>query len=427
MPTKVLSARYMTRFRCLASSCEATCCGGGSVPVEQSTHRRLTLLAERDSAAQEMLAQGIVPLPHPAPPTASEPEPPLARLRFLPSGGCSMLDDAGLCRIQSRFGHDELFDVCATYPRYANEIDGAIEVFGTLSCPEVTRLALLSDDGFEQEPTELVQAPRKLRNRFDTESPYFRPYQRVRTALVRLLGEPDFSLSEKLFVALWIADQLRPVLHASGSAVPTTELGAVLDALAGPGVVPKLAATYRDLSIDAGLPLAVIWHTLTPAAHDRAGAQTARFDAVVREVWSTYGRAPPACASTEASEEQLRDLWTNYTEARAAVPGKVQARIDTCLTRYAANHLLTTPYMLQISLFAYAYDLVVRLAMLRFLLHARLSGFAGTPEEVDAHIVEVTYSFVRGVDHAELLTRVQKLLDAQSLNRLPHAVCFLAI
>jgi hypothetical protein len=78
-------------------------------------------------------------------------------------------------------------------------------------------------------------------------------------------------------------------------------------------------------------------------------------------------------------------------------------------------------------LFAYAYELVVRVAMLRFLLHTRLSAFAGTPDALDAQIVEVTYAFVRGVDHAELLSQVQKLLETQGLNGLPHAICFLAI
>lgn len=88
----MLSARYMTRFRCLAGDCEATCCGGGAVPVERSTHRRLTLLAEPDVEAQQLLATGIELTPD---------GPEFGRLRFLPSGDCSMLDGAGLCRIQS--------------------------------------------------------------------------------------------------------------------------------------------------------------------------------------------------------------------------------------------------------------------------------------------------------------------------------------
>ena len=416
VPANVLSARYMTRFRCLASDCEATCCGGGAVPVEPSTHRRLTLLAESDPAARALLEQGVELTPG---------GPDFARLRFLASGDCSMLDSAGLCRIHSKFGHGALFDVCATYPRYVNEIDGEVELFGTLSCPEISRLALLSDDGFEQESIELDALPRKLRNRFGTEQPYFQPYAAVRTALLRLLAEPDFKLAEKLFVLLWLADQLRPILHAGCRAVPAGDLQAVLGALAGPGVLPRLAATFRGLDIDGQLPLAVTWHALPPAAELRRGAQTERFDAIVRDVWATYDRRPGP--SAEASAEQLSELWLHYVSQRAAIPGKVRDRVDVCLTRYAKNHVHTTPYMLSSSLFAYAYDLVVRLAILRFLLQTRLSGFDGSPAELDGQIVEVTYAFVRAVEHTDLLGRVQTLLDAQGLNGLPHALCFLSV
>lgn len=413
---ELLAARYMARFRCLAGDCEATCCGGGAVPVERSTHRRLTLLAEPDPDAQQLLASGIELTPA---------GPDFARLRFLATGDCSMLDSAGLCRIQSKFGHAALFDVCATYPRYVNQVDGDTELFGTLSCPEVARLALLADDAFELEPLALDEAPRKWRNRFDTREPYFQPYRMVRAALTRLLAEPGFGLDEKLFVLLWLADQLRPILFAGCTQAPTPELKTVLDAVGGPGVVPALAASFRSLRIDAELPLAVIWQALRPAVEVRPGAQTERFDRMLREVWASYGRAPGG--GSALPEAELHELVAHYGTVRAAVPGPARNRLDVLLSRYAVNHVLTTPYMLSSSLFAYAYELVVRVAILRFLLITRLSQFAGSEAELDAQVVEVTYATVRGVDHAGLLSQVQQQLEARGLNGLPHALCFLAI
>ncbi len=416
MPAKVgLSARYMTRFRCLASECEATCCGGGAVPVEESTHRRLTVLANDDPVASELLARGIELLPG---------GPDFARLRFLASGECSMLDGAGLCRIQSQFGHDALFDVCATYPRYVNEIDGEIEQFGTLSCPEVARLVLLSEDGFEPEPLELDAAPRRFRNRFATEQAYFKPFKLVRAALIRLLAEPDYSLAEKLLVMLWMADKLRSVLHAGCSQVPVADLKAVLAALAEPEVLRGLTASFRKLDLDTSLPIAVIARALQPAGKLRHGAQTERFDAILRELWTTYGRAE---ATSEATDEELTKVQAQYALLRASVPDAVRARVDVCLLRYAANHLLTTPYMLSASLFAYAYELVLRLSSLRFLIQTRLSGFDGSPAALDKQIVEVTYAFVRSLEHTGAFGELLQLLDAQGLSGLPHALCFLAI
>src|SRR6478752_4144125 len=227
-PKAVISARYMTRFRCLGGECEATCCGGGVVPVQEVTHRRLTLLADGDPEYSAMLSNGVELTPD---------GPAFAKLRFRESGDCCMLDERGLCRVHSRFGHAELFAVCATFPRYANEIDDDIELFGTLACPEVARLALLAEDGFELSTLTLDDAPRLLRNRFRTENPYFKPFQQVRSAFIQLLSEPAHALAEKLFVMLWLADKLKRVLHEGCALLPALELEKALSALADPGVL----------------------------------------------------------------------------------------------------------------------------------------------------------------------------------------------
>ena len=83
--------------------------------------------------------------------------------------------------------------------------------------------------------------------------------------------------------------------------------------------------------------------------------------------------------------------------------------------------------MLQSSLFGYAYDLVLRLSSLRFLLQTRLSGFEGDSAELDRRIVDVAFAFVRSLEHTGVFGELLQLLDEQGLNGLPHALCFLAI
>jgi lysine-N-methylase len=382
--------------------------------VEASTHRRLRLLAADDAEALALLARGIELTPG-----GDE----AAQLKFLPNGDCSMLDGAGLCRVQRRFGHEELFEVCATFPRYFNQVDDELELFGTLACPEVARLALLSDDGFETATVTLDAPPRKLRNRFGTEAPYFQPYREVRATLTGLFLGTGLPLTEKLFVLLWLAERLRPVLNAECKVAPGEDLRGVLQALSGAGVLEALANQYRALRIEGELPLSVFWHALPPESSPRAGAR--RFDELVKRAWAAYGRLagdPPDLDAARAST-----LWAEHATLRAAVPGPIRDQIDLCLSRYVVNQLSTTPYMLAGNLFAYSYELVVRVALLRFLLQARLSGFSGEATAVDRVIVEVTYSFVRAVEHTPLLNTVQRLLEAQGLDSFVHALCFLAI
>lgn len=404
----------MTRFRCLAGECEATCCGGWGIAVEPSEHRRLKVLAEGNAAQELLLERGIELTPD---------GPDYARLRFLPSGACSMHDDAGLCSIHSQFGHDALFGVCATFPRYANEVDGELELFGTLSCPEVARLVLLADDAFESAECELDELPRKLRNRFDTRRPYFRPFKLVRRALLELLAEPGYSLSEKLFALLWMSDKLRPVLHSGCSDVPEAELRSIFAALGEAQVLGSLAGSFRSLALDGPLPLLVLHATLQPSGEALGDASTSRFDAIVREVWAALELE----ASAARGEAALVAVWQRYAALRGTVSPLVRARVEACLTRYVVNHLLTTPYMLSNSLFEYAYDVVVRLASLRFLLYTRLASHAGDAAELDRQVVEVVFLFARAVEHGDLPKRLQATLASQGLDGLAHAACFLAL
>jgi lysine-N-methylase len=303
-------------------------------------------------------------------------------------------------------------------------VDGKLELFGTLSCPEVARLALLADDAFELEPFEVEEAPRKLRNRFTTERPYFKPYHWVRDAVSQLLARPGVALSEKLFVLLWLSDRLRPVLYTGCSAVPEKDLRAALAALGDGRVLEALGAQFGVLALDGLLPLMILHAALRPTVGADA-RQDRHFDAITREVWGAYGLGDTT--TPEPSEAELATVWQQYLERRSGVATAVEERLETCLTRYAMNHLLTTPYMLSESLFAYVYDLVVRIACLRFLLRTRLSGFQGTARELDASIVAVVFAFGRAVEHADLPGRLQTMLARQGLAGLAHAVCFLSV
>lgn len=367
----------------------------------------------------ELLERGIERSGHEAGNTS------FARIRFDEVGACSMRDASGLCRIHQRFGHEALFEVCATYPRYASAVDDDVELFGTLACPEVARLALLADDAFELAHLTLDEPPRVLRNRFRTDEPYYRSFKPVRAALVRLVSEPGYALSEKLFVLLWIADKLKGVLHRGCGEVPATELDRALGALSDPAVLGVVVASFRALSLDGNLAFSVVVASLRPPPEARRGAQTEGFD----EIWTgVVARCGAALAPGAApSEQELRQAFSRYAALRAQLPAAVDARVDLCLARYAVNYLLTTPYMLSQSVFEYACDLVVLVASLRFLLSTALAGAERTDAEVDAQIVRVTYSFVRAVEHSDVPTVLRRALRHQGLDGLAHAVGFLAL
>lgn len=390
------AARYMTRFRCLGGDCEDTCCAGWTVPFDEPTHRRLKVLSAHEPSAQRLLDEGIQLTPE---------GPDFARLVFGADGYCRMLEDDGRCAIHARLGPDALADVCMMYPRYFNQVDEERELFGTISCPEVARQCLLHDDAFEPEPLELEQAPRKLRNRFATEEPYFRPFRALRSAMSELLARPGYALADKLFALLWFTRQLSSVVFDGCAALPEAELQGTLAALGQPQLLATLSANYRGLDVSGAFALSVLRQALPPSANANASASA----------------SPTAAADADAA------AWASYGATRARVPETARARLDACLTRYAVNHLHTTPYMLSRTPFIFALELAVRVAALRYLLHQRLAGFQGDGDELDRQIVDVSYRFARHVEHAGSFEKLVSELESQRLDSLAHAVGFVSI
>jgi hypothetical protein len=224
---------------------------------------------------------------------------------------------------------------------------------------------------------------------------------------------------------LWLSDKLKGVLHEGCGPVSPLELEKALGALSEPRLLEQLSQNYRALALDGALPISVVVAVLRPPAEARRGAQTEAFDAMWAALEGRFGRAlAPGGTATEA---ELREVWLLYRELSARLPEPTARRVELLLTRYAVNHVLTTPHMLAASLFEYAYDLVVRLACLCFLLHGRLSGVAISAAELDRQIIETIYAFVRTIEHAELPTELKKMLQEQGIDGLAHAVCFLAL
>ncbi len=378
MVTLVRSAHYMEHFRCLGGDCEDTCCQSWTVPVDEANYRRLTVLAADRPIAAKLLHEGVELTPE---------GPSFARLRFGESGRCGMLDERGLCQIHGELGPSALPDVCATYPRYCNEVDGVLEQFGTLSCPEVARQCLASEDAFTLQELEFAEPPRKLRNQFATEKPYYKPYLRLRSQFSALLARQDYTLSEKLFALLWSCGKLADIVHVRASQLPIGDFEYALMGLLNDVALANLANNYRSLTLDGSLALSVMSSLLGSAD----------------------------------------STWEEHVRQRDNMPAHISGCAETCVTRYCQNYLMTTPYMLHENLFAYARSLLRSATALRILIQRRLAGFDGSAAELDARLVEVVYRFSRRLEHSDLFNQLDKVLEQQGLSSLAHTVGFLAI
>lgn len=136
----MLFPSYMSNFQCIAERCEESCCTGGwSVFVDKSTYQKYKNV--RDPEWKEAFQQ------------VKRIKPAIEDSKYAKIDTntecktCPFLSNNLHCSIQSKFGEDYLSWVCRDYPRAYHIVNNMVEYSATLSCPEISRLALFDPNG----------------------------------------------------------------------------------------------------------------------------------------------------------------------------------------------------------------------------------------------------------------------------------------
>lgn len=125
MEDKFFCPDYYSRFSCIASLCEVSCCRSGwEIPIDDETY-----LAYKSAGVSD-IDENIT--------TGSDGD---RIFKLKPDGNCPYLEPDGLCRLYTITG-GRLGEICAQYPRFFEEYDGFTEAGISISCPEAQRLIL---------------------------------------------------------------------------------------------------------------------------------------------------------------------------------------------------------------------------------------------------------------------------------------------
>lgn len=143
--TELLRTRVLSQFTCLGDKCEDTCCQGWSMQVDDATYNRYSKEASELLDAVESAKEA----PH--------------IMRKNASGFCVKFD-GGLCGIHKEKGDRFLGDACHFYPRVTRKLGDQVLMTATMSCPEITRLALSTDDALGMDSAAIDRLPESLRD-----------------------------------------------------------------------------------------------------------------------------------------------------------------------------------------------------------------------------------------------------------------------
>lgn len=126
---------YMSRFMCIGGSCEDNCCIGWDVDIDKATYLKYQKVSHPQMKRE--LGRYIRRNPECYDETID-----FAFAKLDAHKRCSFLNADHLCMIHKHLGESYLSNVCGTFPRIYNRIDGIWELSATLSCPEVARHVL---------------------------------------------------------------------------------------------------------------------------------------------------------------------------------------------------------------------------------------------------------------------------------------------
>jgi lysine-N-methylase len=375
-----LATRAMQRFSCLGSACEDSCCRDFGVSIDRESLERMRAAVAKDPVPHGEVVRLVV-LGMPRDGTAAQNLVPLDD-----HGACPLLEPSGACGVQRDYGEALLGTTCAVFPRTAIAVAGHLEVTGSLACPELARLTLLSEDGLEREtpPVPVMPPARNYVGQVldhDPAAPYGAMFSEVRGVLMRLFARADYPIGSRVVFAANLAAQVDGFFsrehHAStraGSVMMERRLRAEL-------AVAMDEATLRDLHADLraleGGHEAVVGAAVSMLLDRRRLTHAPRFAQLMDRAMS---RLEADClAAPDAAKESADGTAAREREVTAArlseidrsrrrqLGERLPGLIDEILGRYCRHYLLRNPYTNSTSLLSYLGRLCLSLAAIRLL------------------------------------------------------------
>ncbi|MBE5951998.1 MAG: FliB family protein [Lachnospiraceae bacterium] len=174
---------YYHRFSCVADACEATCCAGWQIVVDEES---LKNYAKVNSDFSERIKTGVD----------------FEEGVFLQKEKkrCAFLNEKNLCDMYTVLGEGALCETCTRYPRHIEEFENVREHTLSVSCPEVARILL----GLKEPVRFLSEETPAEEEIFDDFDPMlYEVLAEAREKMLGVLQDRTMSIGERAAI-LWI-------------------------------------------------------------------------------------------------------------------------------------------------------------------------------------------------------------------------------
>lgn len=351
-----LFPRYVGHFRCIGADCEATCCSGWDISLDQATAEAYTHPQKHHLPARTKRLENKIRIQKPTPSREC-----YAKMVNDPgTNDCPGLD-GGWCAIQRDFGEDKLANTCFDYPRYTRNLQGNIEQTMTLSCPEAARLALLQADAFDFAEGEIVLRPETVSLIGEKWGISLDEMNEIRIFCFQLMRSEGLQVWEKLVVLGAFCRELDRVIQTEKSPAMADLLGNFQFVIESGEIMKMLSRIQPDYDFQARL-----FHTVWKTRREQARSP------LRQRVQDAVARGLDADREGALLENYRRGL-KHLPEALAATP--------YLLEHYVLNEMFREffPFGAQ-SAYQNYLGIVFRFGCLRFMLAALSVDAASMPD-----------------------------------------------
>lgn len=384
-PSKALTAlvpQYVSRFACIGSSCEDSCCAGWRISIDkktfnayrQSTHAELKPLIERNVKRTR----------------SQESDVNYARVQLQEgSSACPLMQDR-LCSVQKHLNESYLSDTCFSYPRTTRQFAGGVEQSLTLSCPEAARQALLRPDAFDFVENRITVRDNtagtvKPRHGLGVET-----MNEIRIFCFQLMRSDGLALWEKLAALGVFCESLTQAIESHRQQAIPGLVDEIIDALESGSVTQALKDLQPNYERQA-LVFATMWGIKSPLTHSDSQREIIAMVAAGMRVDDADARTP---------EQQV---VAHYRRGIERLPAALQDA-PYLLEHYVLNEMFSnlfpfgddTPYQSYLRL-------VSRFGMVRFILAAQCNNGDALPSPL--LLAQTVQVFCRRFQHDQSFAR----------------------
>ncbi len=424
---------YFRDFKCLGDDCPDTCCQHWEVKLDRSHYHLLQEKMAQDEHEKELFRNYIHINEQPV--TGDHD---YAFIRMTNEGKCPMLSEDELCRLHDRYGIVPLGDVCAFYPRVISRCGTNMELSGALSCPEVARLCLLSEQPIKLTRFNTSQLPRSRNYPIQRELPqnpfdyYAENFQQVRQGLLELAALEEVSLNVRLYALVKLAQQISTYYHRDCASNNSDRLERDWRQSMDAENLKNIQNYLEQDETSNPLALLVIRAVLEIKISQFPDEKLSQ---IARHTFKNLG----VDSVTSISEMPVEDMQLLYDSQRRLVSPAMNEKIERYFTRYLCNCLFREWYFTMPDTFTYMQMLLIRMAMLRFLFYSepRLQsllqeyedsdseGQSRLETELDSLAISLVYNFARAVDqNLSFLQLVYTAISEQDMFNFDYSLAF---